>query len=318
MAWLKPETDQIRTALRRYAPALADERIAFLSEGWEVWAFTAGDHVFRFPKNENSVGSLNMDRALLPALGEHLSVPVPRIDIWGDEGPNGAPFAGHVMLAGAPVWPTWVRASQSMLSARTTPAPDFGRDFGRLLRELHSLPADRAKALGVPVRDAKSVRSRRIEQYEQVIRRVFPLVSCEARTYIEAMYMRAINEPAFYDFESRFTHGDLDVNTLIDDAGHMTGLIDFGQVFLGSVAVDYWLPVYGFPRLGIADQTRACLAEASISAADFERMQPELEFINFVYPLLDILYGLETDDPEYVEGGILDLNALVPFGVQCA
>ena len=52
MAWLKPETEEIRRALRRYAPYLAEEPVEFLSEGWEFWAFTAGDYVLRFPQPE--------------------------------------------------------------------------------------------------------------------------------------------------------------------------------------------------------------------------------------------------------------------------
>ena len=318
MAWLKPTTEQVQAALGQYAPWLADEPIAVLSEGWEFWAFTAGDHVLRFPKNEHSVGSLRIDRALLPGLRTHLTSPVPEIDVWGDDGPSGAPFAGHPLLPGTPVWPTGGRAGQALLGLAPALGPDFGRDFGLLLRELHTFPVPEAASAGVPLRKSGTVLMRRIEQYEQVVRRVFPLVSCEARTFIEGMYSRAISEPAYYDAPPCLTHGDLDVNTLVDDAGRLSGVIDFGQAFVGSRAIDFWLPVYGFQRLGIGDQTQACLDEAGMGDQEMAQLLPELEFINFVYPLLDILYGLDTDAPDYVEGGILDLNALVPFGIECA
>ena len=84
MAWHKPETAEIREALRQYAPQLADEPIEFLSEGWEFWAFTAGDHVLRLPMRDrgsawklgdrSSRESLAVERALAPTRGLMLFV----------------------------------------------------------------------------------------------------------------------------------------------------------------------------------------------------------------------------------------------------
>ena len=82
MAWLKPEMDEVREALRGVAPWFADEPIAFMAEGWEFWAFEVDGYVVRFPKNEVSVAQLakliqlvaagqvnrNTAKALLPKL----------------------------------------------------------------------------------------------------------------------------------------------------------------------------------------------------------------------------------------------------------
>ena len=191
MTWSKPETVDVQATLRTAAPQFADKPIAFLAEGWEFWAFESGDHVLRFPKNEASVTSLRLERALLPALAEHLTVPVPRIDVWGEKGPNGAPFSGHLKLPGTHVWPN----GDAPIGK---PGPNFGRQLGTLIRELHSFPALHAKALGVRDHDIAYERSKRIEHFEAVIRRVFPLVSCEARTHIESVYRAAINDASYY------------------------------------------------------------------------------------------------------------------------
>ena len=86
MSWQRPETQQIKAALREYAPQLAECAIEFLAEGWEFWAFTAGDHVLRFPKAErgfvwkladqSSADSLRIERALAPELAPRLSTPI--------------------------------------------------------------------------------------------------------------------------------------------------------------------------------------------------------------------------------------------------
>jgi aminoglycoside phosphotransferase (APT) family kinase protein len=318
MAWLKPETDEVRVALRDYVPHLADAPIEFLSEGWEFWAFTAGDHVLRFPMRDrgsvwklgdrSSRESLQIERALGPELAEALFCDVAIIDVFGESGPNQAPFAGHRLLSGEVV----------MSPGAPKPSPTFGRDFGRLLRELRAFPAQRALDLGVPLFDGQRLRDDRIRHYEDVIRRAFPLLSCEARTHVERVYETYLNDAASFDFEPVFVHTDLAVNTLIDPDGGLCGLIDLGDAAVSSPALDLWLPLFGFAQLGIADQIPACLAEAGIEDHALQRMTPELTFLDVRYPLLGILHGLSVDDAELTEEGIRELNALVPFGIECA
>jgi aminoglycoside 2''-phosphotransferase len=317
MGWHRPEKDEIRAALRRYAPRLAGETIAFLSEGWEFWAFTAGDHVLRFPRpavnlhrlpeGTTNLDSLRIEMAVLPALAEALSVAVPRIDVYGEEGPNGAPFVGHPMLPGDPV-----------LFASRPPGPGFGRDYGRLLRELWSFPVEEAVRLGVPYLGGTMVREQRGRHYERVIRRVFPLVSSEARTYVERGFEAYLNDPAHFEFGPRLAHQDLDMNCLIDPGtGELCGLIDFGGMVASNPGLDLWLPLYGFERLGIEDQLPECVAAAGIGEAELARMRPEVDFIHLNFPLTDILSGLERDDRAQVEEGLRALNAMVPDGIVC-
>jgi aminoglycoside phosphotransferase (APT) family kinase protein len=302
--------EAIREALRVAAPQFADTPIAFLAEGWEFWAFEVGGYVLRFPKMESAVPSLRLERALLPSMAAHLSVPVPHLEVWGEGGPNGAPFAGHRKLPGAHVWPNGDAPVGK-------PSRDFGRQLGGLIRELHSFPVREAKALGVQENDVAHDRAQRIDHFEKVIRRVFPLVSCEARTHIEAVYRDAINESAYYTSTPCFRHGDLDVNTLIDAEGNISGLLDFGGCRIASAAIDFWLPVYGFDRLGIGEQSAACIEASGISAEELDAMLPELAYINLHYPVHDILHGLETGQREFIEDGIKHLNTLVPRNLRC-
>jgi aminoglycoside phosphotransferase (APT) family kinase protein len=317
MAWQKPEVEDIRAALRLYAPDLAGEPIEFLSEGWEFWAFTAGDHVLRFPmpivdlhrlpEGTTNLDSLRIERSVLPALAEALTVAVPCIDVYAERGPNGAPFLGHRMLPGEPV-----------LFAKRRPGPGFGRDYGRLLSELRAFPVEEAVRLGVPYVDGAAVRVQRGRHYERVIRRVFPLVSCEARTHVERGFEIYLNGPAHFEYEPSLAHQDLDMNCLIDtQTGELSGLIDFGGMVVSNPALDLWLPLYGFERLGIEEQLPACLEAAGIDEARLEHMRPEVDFVHLNFPLTDILSGLEREDSAQVEEGIRALNAVVPYGVEC-
>ncbi|HEX5368371.1 MAG TPA: phosphotransferase [Dehalococcoidia bacterium] len=317
MSWSQPQTDRIREALRLCAPQLADEPIAFLAEGWEFWAYSAGDHVLRFPREivnlhrlpgtATNLGSLDLERRLLPVLASSLTTPVPQIDVYCEDGPNGAPFAGHRFIPG-----------ETVLFASSPPGPGFGRDLGRLLRELWSFPAERAAELGVPRIDGTELRAQRARHYERVIRRLFPLVSCEARSYIERSFEAYLNDKSNFDYEPHLVHQDLDMNVLIDAAtGELSGVIDFGGAVVSNRALDLWLPLYGFERLGIESQIRDCIDAAGLSDAEVERMRGEVAFVEFNFPLTDMLSGLERKDEAQIEDGLRHLNASVPRELRC-
>jgi aminoglycoside phosphotransferase (APT) family kinase protein len=326
MAWPKPETADIRDALRRHAPHLSDAPIEFLAEGWEFWAFRAGDYVLRFPKAErgfvwklgdqSSTRSLQIERALTPELAAHLTTATSVTEVYGEQGPNRAPFAGHRFLAGdvimfdsKPSAETWAR--------RRLPDTSFGRDLGRLIHELHSFPAARAVELGVPLYEGPRLRDDRAAHYEAVIRQAFPLLACEARTHVERVYEAYLNDAPGFDFQPVLVHTDLGVNTLIDSDGRLCGVIDFGDAAVTDPSLDFWLPLYGLAHLGIEDQSEACLKEAGVDQAALERMRPQLAFQHLRYPILAILHGLSHRDDAMVEESIRELNGMVPRDMKC-
>jgi len=316
MAWSKPETEQIRAALREYAPQLAEEPIEFMAEGWECWVFRAGDFALRFPKSDQELSWLfgnkprdafEVERRLLPELAAQLPSRISVIEVYGEDGPNGAPFTGHRLIPG-----------EVVITASRLPAANFGRDLGRFIAALHGFPVERALEAGIPLLDGARLRQARAEHYEEVIRRVFPIVSCEARTRIEQVYEANLNEASNFEFDPCLVHQDLDWNTLIDsETGVMTGVIDFGDLVVSNPALDLWLPVYGFKQLAIDSQLPACMDAAGIDDQALQRMLPELAFLDFRYPILDILHGLDTSDDGFVTEGIRALNAKLPAGLVC-
>jgi aminoglycoside 2''-phosphotransferase len=319
MAWSKPETPQIREALRRYAPQIADQPIEFFAEGWAVWAFRCGDYVLRFPKQPSASAELNDHRRLVEGLQPHLSTPISVPEIYGERGPNDAPFAGHrfipgvSLIAAAQLLPATARGGEPELRL----APTLGREIGAFLRQLHDFPADRALELGAPLFDGPAQRATTIELYESVIRHVFPLLACEARTYTEQRFEAYINDPANFDFQPRLIHHDLDrQNLLIDpDTGSLSGVIDWEGARVGNPAIDLWFPLIDFAQLGIAGQLPDFLD--AYGPLDRERARTQVEFTHFLWPFHDILYGQSVEEPDFIEGGIRDLNASLPRDVIC-
>ncbi len=203
--------------------------------------------------------------------------------------------------------------------ASRKPSPGFGRDLGRLIRELHSFPTQRAAELGVPYFDGPKLRADRAAHYEAVIRRAFPLIACEARSHVEHGLTRPISTttPASTSSPCSCTQTSPSTPCSTRESGNLCGLIDFGDAAVSSPALDLWLPVYGFDQLGIAGQRSEFLAQAGVTEAELNRMARELAFIDLRYPLIGILHGLATGDDDCVTEAIVELNALVPHDLRC-
>lgn len=312
----RPALPEVIQTLERHAPALVYEPIEFLGEGWEFWAYRIGDYVARFPRSPvnlhrlpeatTNINSLRLELRLLPELAVRLSTPVPQIEVFAEDGPNGLPFAIHRYIPG-----------EAISSSGRAPGSNLGRDLGRLISELQSFSVERAVELGVPYIDGTELRRQRGRHYERVIRGVFPLVSCEARQRIEQVFEAYLNQASNFDFEPRLVHQDLDMNCLVDtQTGELSGVIDFGGTVVSNPALDLWMPLYGLERLGIESQLDHCLREAGVTES-IQTMRGEIDFIDFNLPLTDILSGLERDDEVQVADGIMHLNASLPASLKC-
>ena len=296
----KPTVEAIRASLADCRPDLAAAPISYLAEGWDFWAFRAGDHVLRFPRRDNGVEALSLERRLLPSLAPTLPLTVPVPDLFFEKGPNDQPFIGHRFVAGVP-----------FRELEHLPAAGCGETFGRFLRALHAFPVEKAAGLGVSVHDGPGLRRHRVAFYEDVIRQVFPLISCEARTFTERVSEAYLNGPVNFVFKPCLIHHDLDApdHILFDaNSGMLAGIIDFGDAAIGNPAIDFWTPLYELTPMGMADQLPDLLAAYGATAEAFERMRPELQFLRFRWPLMGILRGLELGDEIMVEEEIQALT----------
>jgi aminoglycoside phosphotransferase (APT) family kinase protein len=302
--FLRPSTDSVALALLEAVPA-ARKEIRYLAEGWEFWAYEAGDLVFRVPKSTHGIRTLFKEQALLPVLAPTLPLPVPTPMFFSEAGPNGNPFAGYRRVPGVG------------LGELQTLAPDFGMRLGHFIRALHSFPVQIASDLGLAVYDGVATREARAGQYETIIRRVFPLLSCEARSYTEAIFERYLTDGLNFAFEPTLVHGDLDDRNMLADpvSRQLSGVIDFGDAVVGDPAVEFtWALTGGLEAHGAENQIGE-LVEAS--GGHLAALMGRVSFYRFRWPLFDILHGLETNDNLLVEDGLRSLNSSIPAGIAC-
>lgn len=279
--------------------------VALLGDGFEQWAFRAGDLVVRLPKDPEDAdiqAKLRREAALSPLLAS-LPLPTPRLTLHQHAG--GRSFSTHPYLEGVPPW-----------QLRVPLAADFGASLGRFLRALHALEGDSLHAVGMRLSTGSDLRERHIRFYEDTARDAFPMLSCEARAYVKSVLEASINAPAMYAFSPALIHNDIDTRNVL--ANHATGrlmaVIDFGDAEISAPAIDFADAANLLMALSAEDQLSDLQRESGLSEEAFEQWQV---FRRLWWPLWDIMIGRRLGLDEMVEEGITGLNKAVPFGTRC-
>lgn len=210
-----------------------------VGEGWDNAAFLIdGTWLFRFPRRAVAVPLLEREVRVLPRLAPRLPAPIPvPVHVGSPAGGYPWPFAGYRALAGREA--ALAGLDDARRAALAAPVAD-------LLRALHALPPD---ALGEPLPVDPMGRADMRTRVPKTLQAVEDLVSLGLLD--DARPWREVVEPA-RDLPPRapsaIVHGDLHArHLLVDDAGGLAGVIDWGDVHLGNPGVDLQLLWSYFP-----------------------------------------------------------------------
>lgn len=295
--WPKPSIADVSSAIARELPQLAGEPLSFLSEGWDFLVYDLGDNILRWPQHQYGAEALAKELKLLPGLAPALPAPIP------------APLHSAASRQDAPAFAVYRKVPGIALrDLGRRPSDDFGAQLGRFLKALHAFPVDQALNLGLKQRTRQEILQERLNHYEQLRRRVFPLISEEIRIYAEERFQESLDQFAFDESPLVTVHGDIDDrNVLVNpETGDLSGVIDFGDAGIGSSAADFtWAYAGGFAQFGIEDQLDMLIHEGGVDEA-LLRERPSM--VSLWFPLGDILHGLVVEDNALVEDGLRRLN----------
>jgi aminoglycoside phosphotransferase (APT) family kinase protein len=213
-------------------PALAPAHVALMGEGWDNTAYLVnGEWVFRFPRRTIAAPLLESEGRVLPALAPRLPYPIP-VPVWFGR-PDATykwPFIGYRRLEGHVASDVDLdEAAQSSLAAPTA----------RFLRALHDVPVAEAQAWGAPPDAFGRLDGARLDRLARPA-----LADLVARGTIDdaAPWLEVVDAGLAalpLDGPLAVVHGDFySRHILVDDAGRMTGVIDFGDLHVGHPAVD--------------------------------------------------------------------------------
>jgi aminoglycoside phosphotransferase (APT) family kinase protein len=192
-----------------------------------VWRF--GDVVFRFPRRQVAVPLIRTELQVLPFLASQLPVAIPTPTLVGV--PSTAfpfPFYGHPFLVGT----TGDRAALDDAGrAAAVPA------LAGFLRALHAInPVDAGRLNVKP----DVFRGDTPRSAERALSRLSFLEGTPFAGHLDAIRARLSAPPPPDDSGTAVVlHGDLYArHLLLDDTGHLSGVIDWGDVCTGDRAVD--------------------------------------------------------------------------------
>jgi aminoglycoside phosphotransferase (APT) family kinase protein len=277
--------------IREQFPALAVggapplERIGV---GWDNVAYLVdGRHVFRFPQRELAAPLLETESRLLPALAPRLPLPVP-VPIFVGRPSAGYPwpFHGYARLAGR---------SACGAALDTAARARAAVPLGRFLRVLHAFPVDEAKRLGAPD-DTLG----RADLPKRVALARARLAEVRARRLgAESIALDGILDAAdgarWAAPPPALVHGDLYArHLLVDEAGALTGVIDWGDVHVGHSGLDLSI-AFGF----LPPDAREAFFAAYGGAPDDDVLRFARLRVLF-YGLVLLLYGTDTGDADLV------------------
>jgi aminoglycoside phosphotransferase (APT) family kinase protein len=219
------DEDLARRLIAGQFPQVEPGSLRLLGEGWDNTVWLVDDRwAFRFPRRGVAIPGFERELVALPELAPRLPLPIP------------APVFAGVPAEGFP-WP-WFGAAHipggEPLGLSEAARRGLARPFARFLRALHSapvpngLPADPMGRADMQVRVGRTDESLIDLENEGLWR-----TPDSVRYLLEAAHELPSPEPAVV------CHGDLHMrHLLVDDAGVLTGVIDWGDICRGAPAID--------------------------------------------------------------------------------
>lgn len=205
--------------------------IHYVGCGWDNAVFRVNDDlVFRFPRRALGVECMHHELRVMPRLGIRLPIPIARPIHVGQATPAfPSPFAGYPWLPGKVA--SYANVTDEQFDANAERLGDF-------LRTLHTVDSDDARQKGATLDtirrfDLSYRRAQLLERFEEIESLGIIADMSRWRRTLEAI------EPLREARAHCLVHGDLYAHQiLVDDAGNVTGIIDWGDVHLGDPAVD--------------------------------------------------------------------------------
>ncbi|MBV7506335.1 phosphotransferase [Bacillus sp. sid0103] len=222
-------------------PDLHPIHIRLFGQGFDNSVFMVNDqYVFRFPRRTSAVQLLFTENHLLPHLTEFLNFQIPVPVFLGRPCPDYPwPFTGYQVVSGM----TPGILSESIRSASAERMAVF-------LRKLHQFSIEKAKSYGVPYDQLNrvSIKLRKDRLVENVTKAVNDRLLKHPKPLLDYLNNLKIIEEVS---NLSLVHGDLHFrNVLVDSNGHISGIIDWGDVHIGNPAVDLSFVYSFFPPLG--------------------------------------------------------------------
>jgi aminoglycoside 2''-phosphotransferase len=220
--------------IEREFPSLGVTSVRFKGRGDNNDVVVVNDAlIFRFPRHPQGIEQLEREAALLRAIRQRVSLPIPDPVFSGSSTSPGEAFMGYQALPGHPFTHDAVSAVKGEVRIDAIAA-----GLVSFLRELH----DPSVLSVLPAQFlAESPLACWQALYGRVRDELFPLMGPRSRREIASRFEEFLDEAQSADWPRVLIHGDFGGgNILVDPStGTLTGVVDFGSAHVDDPAVDF-------------------------------------------------------------------------------
>ncbi|MDP9862320.1 MULTISPECIES: phosphotransferase [Streptosporangium] len=291
---------KVRDALSGVLPEVGNASLRPLGAGLDnVTLLLDGQIVLRLPKNADGAESVEREARLLPELALDLAIPRFLFTAPNPLGPGS--FCGYRLVPGE------VLAPEQWHARGLVDRPGPVGQVAAALDAVHAFPVETAEDLGVPVWD---LREDFADDLDPIRQEVLPrLETMEGRALLVA-WEGYLEDDANFAYRPTLTHGDMSLDHLLVTGEEITGLIDFGDTAIAD-------PDYDLSYLWAeAGPEFVCRVQAHRDLPYSRRLVGKLDFWALAEPALDVVHGLEIDEPELVDEALGTLRARLDGGTR--
>ena len=203
---------------------LVVNNIKVLGEGLDSVAYLVNnEYIFKISKHQEAKENLKKEVQVLNYIKGKVSLQVPIIEYYSEE----YSVCGYKEIKGIILTPKMYE----QLSAEEQ--DNLSRDIALFLKELHSLPLPNINDLELDVlEDYES-------DYKELKDKIYNKISVKAKTYLDSLFERILNDERITKYELALCHNDLSCNHIVMDKNKVVGIIDFGDVAITDRDKDF-------------------------------------------------------------------------------
>lgn len=176
----------------------------------------------------------------------------------------------------------------------------LAREVGAALTALHAVPAEEARALGVPEIDLGE------ELYRPMVEACLPHLGPRGRAWLEERFAEFIASGGSAGATRVLVHGDLGCgHLLVDAAGGLAGVIDWGDALIADSAYDLAALLANCPP-GFAERV---IDAYEGPAKDDPDMRRRAAFYVDALPIWQVHFGGDIDGGAEREAGVRRIAA---------
>ena len=176
----------------------------------------------------------------------------------------------------------------------------LAREVGAALTALHAVPVAEARTLGIPDIDLGE------ELYRPMVEACLPHLGPRGRAWLEQRFAAFIGGGGSRDAARVLVHGDLGCgHVLADEAGHLAGVIDWGDALIADPAYDFAALLANCPR-GFAERVIDAYEGPASHDPDMRR---RAAFYVDALPIWQVHFGGDMGDGETRRVGVRRIAA---------